>query len=399
MKVGTVRKTFRYSGVRPLDSLATAIEASEPQVIVPCDDRAVCHLHELHALARLQGASARNTVALIERSLGMPDSYPVVSARYNLLKLAREEGLSVPNTELISTLEDLRSWCAERTLPLVLKADGTWGGYGVKIAHTLIQAEQSFLELIRMPGVVNGMKRLAVDRDRFWLRSWWRRTRPPVIVQSYIHGRPANCAVVCWEGKVLAGIGVEVLSTGRRQGPATVVRVVSNPDMMLCAERIARRLGLSGFFGLDFVIEDGSEAIYLIEMNPRCTQLCHLQLGKGRDLTAALCAKISGQPLREIPPITLNDRIAYFPDAWSGKSDLLEACFPDIPMGEIDLIRELLGPASDRTAFGRLVDQLCLVKIKGREWRDESSAGRVAMLEFSKMTQRLAGDRYNSAKG
>jgi predicted ATP-grasp superfamily ATP-dependent carboligase len=54
--------------------------------------------------------------------------------------------------------------------------------------------------------------------------------------------------------------------------------------MMFAAERLAHRLDLSGFFGLDFMIEDNTETTYPIEMNPRCTQFCHLQLGKGRDI-------------------------------------------------------------------------------------------------------------------
>lgn len=349
-----VRQTYPYSSLRPLESLVAAIEATQPQIIIPCDDRGVQHLHELYCWARSREGYGRSITDLIEHSLGSPESYPIVSSRYDLLRIAQEEGLTVPDTKLIKCVGDFESWQSGQTFPWVLKADGTFGGRGVRIAHSREQAEQFFLEMNRPHKTTRVFKRLVVNRDPFWLRSWWNRSTPAVIAQAHIQGRPANCAVVCWKGKVLAGIGVEVVSSKGSTGPASVVRVVDNPEMMLCAERIARRLGLSGFFGLDFMIEGGSGTTYLIEMNPRCTPLCHLQLGKERDLVGALWAQLSGQPFKETPPMTQNSMIAYFPQAWTSKSEYLESSFQDIPQEEPELVQELLRPWPDRSLLFRL---------------------------------------------
>ncbi|HVO27577.1 MAG TPA: hypothetical protein VMW56_28530, partial [Candidatus Margulisiibacteriota bacterium] len=43
---------------------------------------------------------------------------------------------------------------------------------------------------------------------------------------------------------------------------------------------------------------------YLIEMNPRSTQLGHLRLGPGSDLVGALNARLAGLPLRASLPVT-----------------------------------------------------------------------------------------------
>jgi hypothetical protein len=342
LKTRAVRQTFHYSGLHPHDSLAAAIEVARPRIIIPCDDFAVQHLHELHARARSLGSSGSNLAALIEYSLGSPESYPIVSARYDLLRIAQEEGLRVPDIGPVHTVDDLRSWQRQHAFPWVLKADRTFGGRGVRIVHTLEQAKRSFLELTRLYSARLAIKRLCVNRDSFCLRPWWNGSRSAISVQSHIRGRPANCAVACWKGKILAGIGVDAVSTEGPTGPASVVRVVDNPEMMLAAERIAGRLGLSGFFGLDFMIEEASGATYLIEMNPRATPVCHLQLGKGRDLVGALCSQLSGQPYHETPPITQNAMIAYFPDAWNCKSEFLRSSFQDVPQGEPDLVQELL---------------------------------------------------------
>ena len=130
------------------------------------------------------------------------------------------------------------------------------------------------------------------------------------------------------------------------------MRIVDNAEMMFAAERIASRLDLSGFFGLDFMIEQGSGATYLIEMNPRTTPLCHLRSGKGRDLAGAFWAQLAGQPFPESAPMTQNQMIAYFPEACD--SELLKSCFQDIPQSEPDLVGELLRPWPNRTLLFRL---------------------------------------------
>src|SRR5579862_4426414 len=71
-KTRVLNRAFPYSGLHPLDSLQTAIEGCSPQIIVPCDDTGVQHLHDLHARAS-RGESGRAIAALIERSLGPPE--------------------------------------------------------------------------------------------------------------------------------------------------------------------------------------------------------------------------------------------------------------------------------------------------------------------------------------
>ncbi len=357
LKTRAVPQTFPYSGLYPQKSLRAAIEAFDPHIVIPCDDRGVQHLHQLHGQSHNRSGSRPKLAALIERSLGSPESYQIVSSRYDLLRIAAEEGLRVPHTHLINTIEDLKAWQERQTFPWMLKLDGTWGGRGVRTAHTLKQSEQLFLELTRPRSFVEVSKQLIMSRDRSWV--WPRRVvpKPMVIAQAHITGRPANCAFVCWNGQVLAGIGVEVVSAQGKDGPANVVRIVRNQTMMNAAGKIAHRLSLSGFFGLDFMIEDGSGEANLIEMNPRCTPLTHLQLGKGRDLVEALWAQVSGQSLREIPPVTQNAMVAYFPQASMCKSKFLESSFHDIPRGEDDLIRELLEPWSERSFVARMVDR------------------------------------------
>jgi len=353
-----VREVFPYSSIRPLDSLQSAIEATNPQLVIPSDDRGVQHLHELYERSRTSGSNGNAIAELIERSLGSPENFSIVAGRCELIDIARQEGLRVPPTKLLKTSEDLKFWQAGHDFPWVLKGDGTFGGRGVRIAQSLEEAEFCFLDIQGIFGGMRAVKRAVVNRDPFWLRPWWKKVKPAIIVQAYVVGRPANCAVACWKGEVLAGIAVEVVSSDGMTGPASIVRVVDSPDMMRAAERLARRLNLSGFFGLDFMIEEGSNATYLIEMNPRCTPLSHLQLGRGRDMIAALGAKLLGGAVVEAPPVTENTLIAYFPQAWLCHSEFLETSFQDIPRDEPKLVEELMRPWPDRSLLYRIASKL-----------------------------------------
>jgi predicted ATP-grasp superfamily ATP-dependent carboligase len=348
LKTDAVHQVFPYSGIRPLESLSAAIQSSCPHLIVPCDDRAVQHLHELHK-SRPNDAVA----ALIERSLGPPNSYAIVTDRYGLLKVARDQGLRVADTSIINTAEELSAWCDREPFPWVLKADNTFAGSGVRIASSLLQARHYFSELRQLFKARNALKRLIIDGDPFWLRPWWNRCQPTVVIQRFIQGTPANCAVVCWEGRILAGISVSVLLTDGPNKPATIVRVVKNREMMLAAERIAVRLHLSGFFGLDFIVDNLTGAPYLIEMNPRCAPPCHLALGHGHDLAEALSAQLSGEQIRVFPAVTTNDTIAYFPGAWQSESELFKSSFHDMPQGEPKLVEELLRASRQQSLFRR----------------------------------------------
>ena len=360
-----VRRYFRYSGVRPLASLDRAIRAVNPDLVIPTCDRGVEHLHELYAQAKKRGPEAQAVTELIESSLGAAEYYSLISSRYDLLALAQEEGVRVPRFGRLTTDEELDRWREREPLPWVMKADGTWGGQGVRVVHSLEAAKSSMAELPRRFRLHRAIKRLIVNRDSFWLRPWWRGIKRPVTVQSFIHGRPANCTAVCWKGQLLALICVEVVRSHGATGPASVIRIVENRDMRAAAERIAGRLRLSGFFGLDFMIEEGTNDVLLIEMNPRPTPPCYLRLGEGHDLPGALMAKMTGQSVPKRPPATTNRLIAYFPLGIKGNEDILPHCYRDTPQGDSQLLEELVHPFPDRTLLFRLVQWLSRKRAQG----------------------------------
>jgi hypothetical protein len=204
--------------------------------------------------------------------------------------------------------------------------------------------------------MVNGMARMLLERDPSFFLNSLKETRRSIILQDFIPGTPANRAVACWQGQVLAGISVEAIRTQHPTGPATVVRVIENPEMSEAVNRLVRRLGISGLWGVDFVLEALTGAAYLIEVNPRATPICHLPLGAGHNLPAALYTQLTGTPPLVPPAMTDHDVIAMFPGEWhrDPASSYLRTDYHDVPWDEPGLIQDCLDrPWSERGLIAR----------------------------------------------
>jgi acetyl/propionyl-CoA carboxylase alpha subunit len=132
-----------------------------------------------------------------------------------------------------------------------------------------------------------------------------------------------------------------VLNKGVSAGPATVLRAIEHPEMSAAAVKMVRRLNLSGLHGFDFMLESQTGNAYLIEINPRSTQVGHLTLGLGRDIPAALYSAVSGQPVRPAAKITDDDTFALFPQEWirDPASAFLQSAYHDVPWDKPELIR------------------------------------------------------------
>src|SRR5258708_2246929 len=284
------------------------LKECRPDLVVPGDDGVVAQLHALHELE----PSLRS---LIEGSLGPPDSYSVVESRHRFLGTALELGIRVPRTRRVDKAEDLVTWHAHAGSAAVLKVDGESGGNGVRISHSPDESLAARRTLPAPSSFATASKRLAIHPDplALWLRQ--RQSLREVTVQKFIAGRPANSMLVCWRGELLSMVSVVVVAADGPTGAATIVRVIQNEQMKKAAELVVARLSLSGFYGLDFIMESGTGVPYLIEMNPRCTQLRHIDFAGHGCLAGVLSAVLRGEARPQAQNPIPDDTIALFPQA------------------------------------------------------------------------------------
>lgn len=352
-RTGSFRRAYVYRGLAPLRSFAQAIAKTHPDFIISGDDLATRHLHSLHAQEVRDGKANSPLAALIERSLGAPKSFLFLDARADFIHLAQQEGVRVPATQVIQNSDELTQCVGRMGLPIVLKANGTSGGVGVRVARTLAEAERALEELQAPPLLARAAKRALVNHDKTLLWPSLSRRRRVVNAQAFVDGREATSTVACWKGAVLASLHFEVVNKTSSAGHATVVRLIEHAEMSAAAEAMVRRLKLSGMYGFDFMLERGTENAYLIEINPRATQVGHLTLGPGRDLPAALCAALSEKAVQPAPKVTDNDTIALFPQEWirDPQSEFLKSAYHDVPWNEPALIRECVANSRKQRAW------------------------------------------------
>jgi hypothetical protein len=352
-KTKVVEESYRYHGLWPLTSFARAINKAQPDLIIPGDDLATRHLHRVHEWECQKGHAKSALCSLIERSLGSADSFPVAYSRIRFMDIAREEGVRVPETAAIKNNQELRDWITRFGLPVVVKADGTSGGDGVRIARTAREAEKAFQELQAPPLLARAAKRTLIDQDPALLLPAILRRKFTMSAQKFISGTEATSAIACWDGRVVASLHFEVVNKKHAAGHSTVVRVIENAEMSAATTKLARRLNLSGLYGFDFMLEAGGRNAYIIEINPRSTQVGHLALGAGRDIPAALFSAVSGQTIQVAPSVTEKDTIALFPQEWirDSKSAYLRSAYHDVPWEEPELVRACIRARKKRQAW------------------------------------------------
>lgn len=338
LKTGVIDRGFMYRGMAPLRSFRGAIAKARPDLIVSGDDLATSHLHHLYSQAADEEQPIRE---IIERSLGAPRYFSVLDDRASFIRVASEAGARVPSHAAIATIEDLMPWANTSGFPSVLKASGSSGGSGVRVVRNLDEARQAFHTLQAPPLLARATKRAIFDRDSTLVRGSLLRLRSIVSAQAFIDGREATSAVFCWKGEVLAGMHFEVLEKSHAAGHATVIRRIEHPEMISATERVAGRLGLSGFHGFDFMLAKGSNDAYLIEINPRSTQTCHLSFGPGRDLVAATLSALKDKSNFLFRNDTNRDTIALFPQEWlrEPSSPYLRSGYHDVPWDNPELVR------------------------------------------------------------
>ena len=262
-----IQDHFAYHTRPRFKSTVRAIGRWSPDLLVCADDLAVRELQTLHR--RTDDKARRHISELIELSLGPATSFPAIRNKSDFLAAVESEGLRSPKTIVIRATCAFQRVPAELIYPIVVKADLSFGGRCVRIVNSAAHIRATVWELQtpstwrysfrRFFGTILSSKPLASVRLPL------RRT---ISLQQYILGRPSNRAVICWKGKVLAGISVETVEVTQECGPASVVRVINHSEMALAAEHMVKCLDLSGFVGFDFVL-DSSNQCWLIEMNPR----------------------------------------------------------------------------------------------------------------------------------
>lgn len=344
---------FEHRAVIAPEELRSTLEEVtkrfQPELIVSADEGAI---YAVHALRR-QCAEAPATMSaplrqLLRRSLGGPERQDRLLSKKHINEIGAGLGIAVPRQRAIAQPREAEDFAREVGYPIVLKKENTHGGMGVLLCRDAAETVTNVFRLraagLRQRGVAKyGVGAIAhLPPVRSLLAA--RRGRS-LIAQEYIEGVPAFRTFVAHDGRVLAGFS----AIAERVHPApfgssTVVRFVDNPDMARGAATLAEVVGLTGFAGVDFILEARTGRAVMLELNARVTPTSHLGSLRGTDLCAALMAELTDE--REIAsprPAQLGpapQTAALFPSELmrDAASEYLRSAYHDIPEDEPELI-------------------------------------------------------------
>ena len=310
-------RRHEYRALAGRDSLHAAMAAMQPDLVIPCDDQAA----ELVAKAR--GAT--------------------IPTRLDFLDAAVRAGAPAAFSLAVASEEALDQALERMGLPLVLKADRSWGGEGVSIAATAEDARAAFRRM-NNPSRLRDMARALRGRGPHFLARAVAPGRVQISAQAFIQGICATSSIACWQGKLLAAHHFDVVLSSTPTSPASVVEAVPCPQMEASALAIAAAFNLSGLFGLDY-IRDTKGQVHLLEMNARATPTTHLALDE--DLAAALLTA-TGFSSRPRGPATTRTEIALFPREWlrDPASPWLTRAYHDVPEDDPKVVRACIQSAT-----------------------------------------------------
>jgi len=344
---------FEHRAVIEREDLTAALEdvtkRFQPELIVSADEGAI---YAVHALQQ-QGAVAPATISaalrqLLRRSLGTPERQQHLLSKQHINEIAAGFGIAVPRQRAITEPREADAFAREVGYPIVLKKENTHGGMGVLLCRNAAETVTNVFRLRAAGMPRRGIAKYGVGTAaqlaplRSLLATW---RGQPLIAQEYVQGMPAFRTFVAREGRVLAGFSAIAERVNPPPfGSSTVVRFVDNPDMARAVAALTGAVGITGFAGVDFILEARSNRAVLLELNARVTPTNHLGSLLGTDLCAALMAELTDD--REIartrfPNVLPTLRtVALFPAELmrDAASEYLRSAYHDVPEDEPELI-------------------------------------------------------------
>ncbi len=364
-----------YWPMLPLAGLRRALGASRPELLLLADELSFLLVEELGRWASAtDSGEAEATLHLLRRSFGNLDCLPLTRSRMALLSAAETAGVPIPLTAPLRDAADLRRVAGEMPGPWMLKADSTWGGFGVRKVECADRLGSSWKRLQQPLGLLQSIKRGWKGKEWGHLHLWLRGTDRDVIAQSFVQGRERTGMTVCLSGRVLAAVCLQVEEISYANGPASKLRVVEDPPMLEAMQRVAAVVGISGFCGFDFMLEATTGEAQLLELNMRPTQLAHLPLGAGGDLCATFVRELLGcEAVLDRPAPANGGLIATFPQHVLNdpSGSRLGDAFHDVPWSATRLVRKAVAPGAPPPLIAS--DPRWCVTMQDREARRISS--------------------------
>jgi hypothetical protein len=329
-----------------LHDLKAAFRQFQPDLIVPCDERAVQIL--AYFLRREQAAPRFLPPALLSClrvSLGRLETFPDRSMKDATYAVARRAGVAIPESMPVAAEADITNAGRAFGYPFVLRRSHGASGDEVRICRDHAHAVAAFSRFASRPALLKtALRRM--------LRSDWFPQFSAILAQRYIAGLPGMTCAAAVEGRTAAIVTAITVQQKHETGPATVASLAPHPGMAEASGAMIAAFGASGLISFDFALDEAGNA-FLLECNARPTYILHLGPLAGVDLAHGFFEGVNGR----MPPASqFNSAIArtvsFFPEslALEPRSGIAGTGTHDVPWDDPVLLRAILRKAGFRGA-------------------------------------------------
>lgn len=141
---------------------------------------------------------------------------------------------------------------------------------------------------------------------------------PGPLVQEVVTGRPIYTLMYCYAGKKLGEVIYRPLRTYPARGGTSAHRqTIVHPEIEQITRQIARATGWTGFLGFDFIEDEKSGELNLIDANPRPNPGLTLGVLSGIDWAGLQLDLLSCRVPVPVPPVAdVRDRSWILDFAW-----------------------------------------------------------------------------------
>lgn len=188
--------------------------------------------------------------------------------KYKILQVASGARVDFPTTLAPGGIDEAVEIFRKSSYPLVIKTRRGNSGKGVFVVHSSEDAERIYQDLIH---------KLGLEDNKL------------PIIQEFVKGQVYGGCFIALEGKMLAGFTERYLRCKEGGFGTSVFREPCQDDNLLeSTARLAKALNWTGIGHFDFIRDEGSGAMKLIEMNPRMWGALNMAVKNGYDFPAAL---------------------------------------------------------------------------------------------------------------
>jgi biotin carboxylase len=257
---------------------------------------------------------------VIQRSCGDLRYYDVITDKIRTLEVAASLGIHTPEQAPAS---DLDAFSTVHGYPLLIKMSIGMAGKTVRACANSTAATAAIAELqsLQIPSYI---------------------LPSSLIVQKYVDGYQASISFVALDGSLLDSFTYRTEVNAIECGPSCIIKRINHPEIERIARQLIAHFGFTGFGGFDFMVDSGSGAVNLLEMNPRVTLTSHLGGAFGHDLSRALLAALTGGAKPDCTDG--NEVVAIFPQEWWRDADSphLKRYFSDVPWNDPNLLNYVI---------------------------------------------------------